>query len=276
MQPTLLVIIPTYGAFEYARRAVASALEHTRADVNVAVIDDASPGLEIRDSTLEPQEYIRAVLHRLGKLLVYGRPERRLWLSRFRENGGLTRSWNEGLVLARDRGIDYACVTNSDVIFTPGWDVSLIKALDEFALIGPVTNAPGTEDGQFIGRYTQVYERTDDAQKLALVAAELARINSPPRAATINGFCMMAKTKTWWDNAYDPFRAQVFKPLNTHNSRGQPNPTPTMTLNEYELQRRWHAAKLRTGYSPASYVFHYRAASRGDQYKRGDWLRLPQ
>ena len=38
-----------------------------------------------------------------------------------------------------------------------------------------------------------------------------------------------------------------------------------MTLQEYELQGRWHAAGLRSGVVLSSFVFHYRAVSRGEK-----------
>ena len=64
-------------------------------------------------------------------------------------------------------------------------------------------------------------------------------------------------------HAYDA--EHVFKPRNDVNSRGHKNPTPLMTLQEYELQGRWHAAGLRSGVVLSSFVFHYRAVSRGEK-----------
>jgi hypothetical protein len=47
-----------------------------------------------------------------------------------------------------------------------------------------------------------------------------------------------------------------------------------MTLNEYELQRRWKETGLKVRRRClGSYVFHYRAVSRGDAHKKGDWVR---
>lgn len=263
MKPTLAIVIPTYGAFEYARVAAATALRHTHlAAARVLIIDDASPAAE----ALPTHE---RALNTLARQC--GQPPIQVY--QFRTNGGLTRSWNQGLVWARRERCDYACVTNSDVRFTPGWDVPLLTALNRYALVGPVTNAPGTEALQFVGNYTAKYRRSDADDVLATVVADLRkRHGHRVIPGTLNGFCLVAATTTWWANAYA--RHDVFRPVNTHNARGQPNPTPLMTLNEYELQGRWHARGLKTGFVPASYVFHYRAVSRGDAHKRGDWLRL--
>lgn len=264
MKPSLAIVVPTFQAFSYARLAVASALRHTRlAAAHVLVVDDASPGGDKELAALA------AAANRLAAEC--GQPA--VAVHRFPENGGLTRSWNQGLRWARDRGLNYACVTNSDVRFTPGWDVPLLQALERYDLVGPVTNAPGTEAMQFVGRYTAKYQRSDAEDLTTAAAVDLRkRYADVVLPGTINGFCMTAKTAVWWAGAYD--RRDVFKPLNTHNSQGRPNPTPTMTLNEYELQRRWHAQGRRTGFCPASYVVHYRAVSRGDVHKKGDWLRL--
>jgi hypothetical protein len=40
----------------------------------------------------------------------------------------------------------------------------------------------------------------------------------------INGFCMLAKTQTWWANAYDAEANQVFCPRNDFNSKSERNP----------------------------------------------------
>jgi hypothetical protein len=49
-----------------------------------------------------------------------------------------------------------------------------------------------------------------------------------------------------------------------------------MTLSEYELQGRWRKDNLHIGFCPGSFVFHYRAVTRGDRYKRGKWYRKRQ
>lgn len=267
--PTILIVIPTYGQFDYAVEAVRSAMDSTRLlDPHVAIVDDASPdwGDYIGESSF--QRFMQGVkdlnvLH-----------DDRVTLHQFAENGGLTRSWNSGLTVARDANHDFCCVTNSDVVFAKGWDYEIFKALHfhKKDLVGPLTNAPGTNHGQYVGNYSNVYKAKKPADKIDEIQEELGRrFPSKFQPTTLNGFCLVAKTATWWDNAYDA--EHVFRPRNDFNSRGQPNPTPLMTLNEYELQTRWHRVGLNSVCCLGSYVFHYRAVTRGEKHKKGDWTR---
>lgn len=266
MKPTLAIVIPTFSQFPYARLAVASALKQTRlATVRIFVADDASPDARKELPGLETAA--NALAERCGH------PE--IQVHWFPENGGLTRSWNQGLLWAKRHKLTYTCVTNSDVKFSPGWDVPLLKALDTYDLVGPITNAPGTEQLQYARTYTKAYSCGDRDETLCDIAIDLRKHHANAVIpGTLNGFCMVAKTATWWAGAFDEFH--VFNPHNAYNSQGKPNPTPLMTLNEYELQRRWHAKGFKTGFVPSSYVFHYRAVSRGDAHKKGDWLRIPE
>lgn len=260
MRPTLAVIIPSYGHFNYVRKAVVSALENTRAtEATVLLIDDASPG---GDDELKRIYYD------------FARHRSRLILHRFSENGGLTRSWNLGLKMAKDKGFHYACCANSDLIFPLGWDISLNAVLEEgkYSLAGPITNAPGSEKTQDVNNYCKHYVLTDEEQYLDSLSLSLHhQYIDHAVPATLNGFCMMAKVDTWWDYAYEA--AHVFCPRNDFNSRGQRNPTPLMTLNEYELQRRWHDLGLKSALVPGSFVWHYRSVSRGDRHKSPGWYR---
>jgi hypothetical protein len=99
----------------------------------------------------------------------------------------------------------------------------------------------------------------------------LAKHSTKVKDMTLNGFCMMAKTSTWANNMYTT--DQPFRDSNPFNSKGQPNPTPAMTLQEYELQARWHKLGLKSGVALSSYVFHYRSVTRGPRYNKGDWTR---
>lgn len=256
MKPSILIVVPTYNHFEYAAEAIASAFSAaTHLDPHVLMVDDASPNW----TPIRP--------------LLDAASEDKFHEHVFEKNGGLTRSWNYGLTLAKNLRFDYCCVTNSDVVFTTGWDFEVVQALKrQYALVGPVTNAPGTSPEQYVGKYSGVYSKEDPKANLDVVASELSAAHAGrTKEVTLNGFCMIAKTKTWWDNAFDD--EHVFKPRNDVNSKGEPNPTPLMTLNEYELQRRWHQRWLKSAVVLGSYVFHYRAVTRGDREKRGDWVR---
>jgi GT2 family glycosyltransferase len=260
------VIIPSYSNLDYLAQTVNSCFATTE-NVFVYIVDDA---------TTEP---LRPLLSSLK--LRYG--NRVNWCC-FLTHGGLTRSWNQGLrdfklnlpntFIGHERlDADYICCTNNDVIFTPGWADTLAYHLDRdrLDLVGPLTNAPGPVREQHIAQWLNDYVASDDPASLKNVVDSLEHRRNHFKRSPINGFCMMAKAETWFDNSYD--QDFVFRPENHYNSKGQPNPTPLMTLNEDEFQGRLQAKGLRTGIALGSFVFHYRAVSRGDRFKGKDAYR---
>lgn len=245
MTGPVAVIVPTYKHFGVAEGAVRSAFAHTP-DCRVFVLDDHSPDWDPAWAARLGAEFPHLRWHRFGK------------------NGGLTRSWNEGLRLARESGCAYTVAANSDVLFTPGWFEPLAWALDNGVdLAGPLTNAPGHQPKQQVKRHLPDYTAADDPAALAETARRLAEKN--PRIFTplrINGFCMAAKTLRWWEGAFSP--AAVF------------NPKFKMTRNEDELQGRWARLKRVAAVVTASFVFHYRGVSRtgGTRGREGQgWFR---
>jgi len=224
----ILIVIPTYEHFEVARACVASILAHSDpATCHIALVDDAS---------------------KTWPLDWHNWPAYNGFRHRFPSNGGLTRSWNHGLRLARQFGYRYTVCGNSDLLFTSGWEKPLIRALDDgIGLIGPVSNAPGHARCQNVKRFG-VEVVNDTPEQLELAAKQLRSNRSPVAADYINGFCMMAKTSTWWLHAYS--RDDVF------------DPNYKLTGNENELQKRWQAAGVKIAFHPGSFVFHYRSVSR--------------
>ncbi len=248
-----LVVVPVHGHWEYALRTVKSlywANESSQFDssqeTDCVVFDDASP-----DYSKEREQALLAV-------------DRRVSFVRYKDRAGMTRSWNSGLNLARAGSYVYACLANSDLMFTPAWDEPLRDALKAHALVGPVSNAPGlTSRVQAVEPYDPEYKLSDDWPDLAATAGRLrASQRGVVIPAKVNGFCMMTRTDVAWKNAYD--RHHVFDP-------GKP-----MAGNEDELQKRWAARGLTSAVVPASFVFHYRSVTRGDRYRKGRWMRMGQ
>lgn len=226
----LAAIIPTYGKLDYALLAVRS-LMRTVPGSKAFVIDDFGP--EDPDKVRE-LEAIPGVS----------------WF-RFPNNRGLTRSWNEGLRLAREAGCRFTLCGNSDIVFSSGWYDALIKALNTGAgMVGPFTNAPGHQYAQDVRRYVPDYSASDLPDKIDAVSARLARLKKPWEAMRVNGFCMMAQTKTWWRHAYDS--DNVFHTGDRYR----------MIRNEDEFQMRSRKRGLVTAAVPSSFVFHYRGVSR--------------
>lgn len=257
-----LVVVPAYGQYQYVALAVASAIASSpKADV--LVVDDASPDKFAADVGLDRLAAIHG--DRFGAI-------------RLAENAGLHVASNLGLKSASLRGYGYACVANSDVVFATGWLEPALAALAAAALVGPVTNAPGSEAWQHVGDYSPVWAETagvdDFEERIARTQADLAiRQGDRVKFGTLNGFCLVARTATWFKHAHAP--DEPFSPEVPFNAAGQPNPTPRLTLGEYDLQRRWHAAGLKSAAALGSFVFHWRSATRGRKYAKGDWMRLP-
>lgn len=256
------IVIPTFNQFDYALRAIESALvKTTSVEPLVIVVDDASPEW---NSVYCESVYLPTVEN-------FSKATNAIHMFRFDRNGGLTRSWNYGLEFARAAECDYCCVTNSDVVFSKGWLEPLLESLESFDLVGPLTNAPGSEVKQQVTNYIPDYSASDNQDSIDETARS-CRLNAQQAIkTTLNGFCLLAKMPTWTANAYAEH--QYFRPINNFNSRGQRNPTPLMTLNEYELQSRWHKAGLRSGCCLRSFVFHYRSVSRGDRHGKGQAYR---
>jgi glycosyltransferase involved in cell wall biosynthesis len=121
----ILVIVPSCGHFDFVYRTLVS-LESARNDetTDYIVIDDASADWDAIDWSFFP------------------RPN--CYKFHFNAREGLTRSWNQGLTLARAEGYRYAVCANSDLVFSPGSLNHLVSALESGApLVGPLTNAPG-------------------------------------------------------------------------------------------------------------------------------------
>lgn len=270
MSYTLFAIIPTYGQWPYVDRTVRSLFAHSPSDTYAAIYDDASPewltanGARLTGGRLPP------LLQKLHDDF-----PNKVYVFRYRQNGGLIRSLNQGMLDGRKD--KYILAGNSDLVFTPGWFEELRRPLDDGRadLVGPVSNAAGiTCDGrQDVRLYLPDYRLTDDDIYLAEVAARLRQSYDLKLAdGPVNGFCMLAQSQTWWSGAFDA--VNVFRPRNPRNSKGQLNPTPTMTLNEDELQGRWRKHGRRCMVAVSSFVFHYRSVSRGDRYKKPGWFRM--
>ena len=263
---TIGFVCPTYKANElhaYTERAITSFFETTPNGV-VILADDASPDWGKYELKLEE----------LGSKLNISKD--RFRVIRFDRVGKLTRSWNSGLRLAAHLKLDYAIAGNNDVIFTPRWYSGLLHALDNgYEMVGPLSNAPGvTAKGiQEIKHYTDKYKLSDSPEVLKSIADDiydrhLGKVFESP----VNGFFQMAKMRSWIAGMYDT--NNFYRPVNKFTSKGKPNRTPLMTLNEDELQGRWRKKGMLSAVVCSSYIFHYRAVSRGPKHKKGDAFRI--
>lgn len=252
-------ICPTYKALEldaYTRVALCSFFELTPHGYAI-VVDDNSPSWNQQYT-----ESLRTISPRMDFV-------------HFETSGGLTRSWNAGLARAFELNLDYVIAGNNDIVFTRRWYEGLLHALEHgFAMAGPLSNAPGTTAGgkQAIERYTTKFCLTDDKAVLNNIADDIY-LNHLGKviASPVNGFFQIAKLSSWVQGKYD--KDHYYCPRNPFTSKGVVNPTPEMTLNEDELQARWRVLGMESAIALSTYIFHYRAISRGDKYKKGQWYR---
>ena len=259
MTPRIVYILPSFQNFAYSRSCLIS-LHRYSPFVSAVVVDDSSPDWSSNYGWWQGTG---------GPCQAY----------RFQSQGGLTRSWNAGIEIARRLTPDYIVCGNNDVLFSPNWWQPMCLMLEAgYALAGPVSNAPGVTapNGlQHVRTYLPDYQLTDDPTYIAIAANRLRRqwsgwaIPSP-----VNGFFMMAKHKTWQDHGYSP--ELPFPPVIHELPTGKLNQTPTMTGQEDWLQHELHKKGLGTCIVPSSFIFHYRSVARGPQYARGDSLRMTQ
>ncbi|AGA28660.1 putative glycosyltransferase [Singulisphaera acidiphila DSM 18658] len=256
-EPRIALVCPTYGQFDYAMRTIESFARHTEDPLTI-VVDDASPDWGDPDW----QEFL-------------GADALPIVVHRFPENGGLTRSWNWGIHRAIMQGADYVIAGNSDILFCEGWQHGLIHALESgYALAGPLSNAPGRTATvkAHVANYVPGYRLTDDPAYLDSLSRTLqARYQGLVVEARVNGFFQMARAEVWLAGRFD--EAHVYRPRNDLQPNGMPNPDPLMTSNEDELQNRWARLGWRFAVCPSSFIFHYRAVSRGTNYLHGSWMR---
>jgi glycosyltransferase involved in cell wall biosynthesis len=257
-------VCPIYDALNfdsYTRLSIESFFKTTPNGVVLAV-DDGSKGWS--------NNYVKSLQH-----CVNNQPGCALHAIHFSDNGGLTRSWNAGLAKADELNLDYVIAGNNDIIFTNKWYAGMVHALAHgYSLVGPLSNAPGitAEGRQEVNQYVSGYKLTDKIDELNKTAEHLNANNLGKVVdSRINGFFQMATMAAWRKGKYDD--KHYYRPINTHTSKGKKNPTPLMTLNEDELQSRWAAKNMKSAIVLSTFIFHYRAVSRGNKYKMGKWYR---
>jgi GT2 family glycosyltransferase len=233
--PTVAIVIPTYGAFDFARVAVGSAYRNTPNPL-IVLVDDGSPRW--------------GDLHAFDKLTA-GIPTERMVVQRYNSNHGCTHAWNAGLRLADAANVEYVVLGNSDLYFPVGWWAGMALALDTMDIVGPLTNAPGHVESQ---RYTVRGFRQRDLETPAqadALAAEVARGDQPAAMPCryVNGCCWAARLTTWRAVAFD--------------ARHVLDPGKRNTGNEDECQRRARSAGKRVAIAARSFVLHFRSATRG-------------
>lgn len=232
----------------------------------LAVIDDCTPGW-----TDAHEAEIRSWCPEGARVRIVHLPK----------NEQLTYAWNYGL-RTTPPDMTYSIVGNNDVLFTDGWHLPLIRAVEEegYHLVGPVSNAPGVTsqpksgpNPAYVGALMADYPRTDLNEERERIAAYLRERYAGVIVPTkINGFFQFGKFADFAKGRYDD--RHVYKPRNDFMPSGRKNKTPLFTGNEDEIQHRWAKMGRRFGVCQDSYIFHYRSAFRGPKFRKGDWVEM--
>lgn len=255
-------VCPTHKALELHSYTAKSLLTFFKTTPNgfAVVVDDGSKGFN--------SEYVRSL-----KSLAPSAEQ--IVVEHFKDPLGLTRSWNKGLEICADKQVDYAIAGNNDVIFPVRWYEGLVQLSElAFALVGPLSNAPGitAKGAQEIAKFIPDYVLTDDPAIIDSYSLDLLnRFKGHYHVSKVNGFFQFAAMKSWIAGKFDD--NHFYRPANFFTSTGVKNPTPYTTLNEDELQARWEKKGMKSVVCLSSFIFHYRAVTRGDKYKRGQWFR---
>lgn len=109
MNKDLAIVIPCYNNYKLTQDTIKSLSTTTKSNYVVILVDDNSS-----DSTSKFSE-------QADSNLVYLKNTTNL---------GVNKSWNVGLSKALVLGSKYICIANNDLLFTDGWDIPLIEALN--------------------------------------------------------------------------------------------------------------------------------------------------
>lgn len=126
----LIVVIPCYNKVYWTQKTIESLIECTHSDLHIVMVDDGC--------TDDTWTYGKELSERLNK------DGQRVYYHQNSKNIGVNASWNAGLRVAMATQIEYICIANNDLLFTDGWDVPLLDALDsDYWLVSPYSTEQG-------------------------------------------------------------------------------------------------------------------------------------
>lgn len=219
-----LLAITVAGQIKWLKEAILT----LRDDLDILVIDDATPGNSIKDFCKQKEIMLVTKVKPMG----------------------LTNSWNLAYQYFKENNYDNCIISNDDVRFPKGFSGGLIEGLKEFDLIAPLTNEPGniwdsihSPVHQEIRRYVDINPTDKNYDKIQKILSE--RYGNGPfrRNNFINGFCFA-------------FSTSIAK--FTYNKQFLFNPVHINTFNEYDLANRINEKKGKIGICKTSYVFHWK------------------
>lgn len=218
------VVVPFYGKRAYTGHCVDAVLANSAHRVHVLLVDDGSPdGIANRF---------------LGGL------RDRVEIVSLSTNRGYTTAVNAGVQAVRTNKV---VILNSDTRVTPGWDVPLLRALDDETVFaaGPLSNAASYQsvpkqrmDGDWAVNELPASVRPADLAAALASEFGVSYIDWP----ILNGFCYAVRTKDFIETGM--LDASAF---------------PRGYGEEVDLMLRSRAAGLRNVIVPGSFVYHYKS-----------------
>ncbi len=181
------IVVPVYGQAELLRRCVDSVLR-TAPDAHLILVDDCSPGTEIRALFAEWR----------------GRPQ--LTLARTPENQGFVGACRLGAALGQ---APFVLFLNSDTeALTPGWLEALLPTEDDVAIVGAKLLYPVDLPGPLAGTLQHAGVARDDAgvpyHPFLGWPADTPAANTPRDVNAVTGACLLVRRTVWnelggWD-----------------------------------------------------------------------------
>lgn len=155
-RPRVLLAVTFYNGRAFVERTMTSiaAVEHEGFDLDVLVLDDASP---------EPgfSDYLAELSHRAGAMY-YCTPR----------NLGIPRNVNLGLATAQRLGYDYVVISNSDVIYAKNSVGALLGALRAYDDVASATAWSTNVEPYSLPCGVELYEEDQDVADLIGAALE--------------------------------------------------------------------------------------------------------
>ncbi len=235
-----LLAITVAGQLKWLKEAILTLQD----DLDVLVIDDATPGNSIKDFCKQ----------NIGmKLITKLKPM------------GLTNSWNLAYQYFKENNYDNCILSNDDVRFPKGFSEGLLKGLDKFNIVAPLTNNPGygydCESSPFcqdVKRFVNINPTEKNYDKVQQILHERYKSGSFRPSNFFNGFCF-AFSYSIAKFAYN--KQYLFNPANVNVG------------NEFDLAKRMkkiesYTLRGRLGICKTSYVFHWKDKT-FDNFDRG-------
>ncbi len=233
-----LLAITVAGQTKWLEEAISTLQD----DLDVLVIDDATPGINDVCSA------------------IYDRQKRISWITKDQPMG-LTNSWNLAYQHFKKFEYDNCILSNDDVRFPKGFSERLIAGLKEFDLIAPLSNEPGiiwdsihSPAHQEIRRYVDIKPNQNNADRIQQILSLRGGSGSFKRSKFINGFCLA-------------FSQSIAK--YTYDEQFLFNPAHINTFNEYDLAERINEKGGKIGICKTSYVFHWKGKTTEKLNKNG-------